>query len=145
MLSYHQSSFSLFFCLQIFGFLATIVFSLDFYLIFNELATFLKEGGQTEAEPSRQRGNSPNQTGISRNIQNRSNKDRFVLPTPQMPSQSVSQSVAGVTGDPRTLLSCGSKWSGHFISQTFWCCGWWVDEAMQYIRGLHHKRYIQLH
>ncbi|CAF99714.1 unnamed protein product, partial [Tetraodon nigroviridis] len=29
----------------IFGFCATIVFALDFYLIFNELATFLKEGG----------------------------------------------------------------------------------------------------
>lgn len=42
---------------QIFGFIATIAFALDFYLIFNELATFLKDGGQTEAEPSRQRGN----------------------------------------------------------------------------------------
>ncbi|TNM91000.1 CKLF-like MARVEL transmembrane domain-containing protein 3 [Takifugu rubripes] len=39
----------------IFGFIATIAFALDFYLIFNELATFLKDGGQTEAEPSRQR------------------------------------------------------------------------------------------
>lgn len=43
--------------LQIFGFIATIVFAFDFYLIFNELAAFLKEGGQTDAEPTRQRGN----------------------------------------------------------------------------------------
>uniref|UniRef100_A0A674MDT2 CKLF-like MARVEL transmembrane domain containing 3 n=1 Tax=Takifugu rubripes TaxID=31033 RepID=A0A674MDT2_TAKRU len=57
----------------IFGFIATIAFALDFYLIFNELATFLKDGGQTEAEPSRQRGNATNQRvqrdgGVSRNI-----------------------------------------------------------------------------
>ncbi|KAF3832752.1 hypothetical protein F7725_026417 [Dissostichus mawsoni] len=41
----------------IFGFIATIVFALDFYLIFNELATFLKQGGgETNEEPSRQQG-----------------------------------------------------------------------------------------
>ncbi|XP_059211522.1 CKLF-like MARVEL transmembrane domain-containing protein 3 [Centropristis striata] len=45
----------------IFGFIATIVFALDFYLIFNELATFLKHGGggggegDSTEEPSRQR------------------------------------------------------------------------------------------
>lgn len=38
----------------IFGFIATIVFALDFYLIFNELANFLKQGGETTEEPSRQ-------------------------------------------------------------------------------------------
>lgn len=39
----------------IFGFIATIVFALDFYFIFNELATFLKQGGgETNEEPSRQ-------------------------------------------------------------------------------------------
>ncbi|XP_034738338.1 CKLF-like MARVEL transmembrane domain-containing protein 3 [Etheostoma cragini] len=39
----------------IFGFIATIVFALDFYLIFNELATFLKQGGgESNEEPSRQ-------------------------------------------------------------------------------------------
>ncbi|XP_078100968.1 CKLF-like MARVEL transmembrane domain-containing protein 3 isoform X1 [Sander vitreus] len=39
----------------IFGFIATIVFALDFYLIFNELATFLKQGGgESHEEPSRQ-------------------------------------------------------------------------------------------
>ncbi|XP_054471686.1 CKLF-like MARVEL transmembrane domain-containing protein 3 [Anoplopoma fimbria] len=38
----------------IFGFIATIVFALDFYFIFNELATFLKQGGgETNEEPSR--------------------------------------------------------------------------------------------
>ncbi|XP_041846962.1 CKLF-like MARVEL transmembrane domain-containing protein 3 [Melanotaenia boesemani] len=39
----------------IFGFVATIVFALDFYLIFNELATFLKQGGESNEEPSGQR------------------------------------------------------------------------------------------
>lgn len=43
--------------LQIFGFVATIVFALDFYLIFNELANFLKQGGESNDEPSRQQGN----------------------------------------------------------------------------------------
>ncbi|XP_073321308.1 CKLF-like MARVEL transmembrane domain-containing protein 3 [Pagrus major] len=38
----------------IFGFIATIVFALDFYLIFNELASFLKQGGESNEEPSRQ-------------------------------------------------------------------------------------------
>ncbi|KAM9410149.1 CKLF-like MARVEL transmembrane domain-containing protein 3 [Pholidichthys leucotaenia] len=38
----------------IFGFIATIVFALDFYLIFNELANFLKRGGESNEEPSRQ-------------------------------------------------------------------------------------------
>ncbi|XP_029000205.1 CKLF-like MARVEL transmembrane domain-containing protein 3 [Betta splendens] len=38
-----------------FGFVATIVFALDFYLIFNELANFLKQGRESnEDEPSRQ-------------------------------------------------------------------------------------------
>ncbi|XP_033468743.1 CKLF-like MARVEL transmembrane domain-containing protein 3 [Epinephelus fuscoguttatus] len=39
----------------IFGFIATIVFALDFYHIFNELAAFLKQGGgESNDEPSRQ-------------------------------------------------------------------------------------------
>nr|XP_057944336.1 CKLF-like MARVEL transmembrane domain-containing protein 3 [Doryrhamphus excisus] len=38
----------------VFGFIATIAFALDFYLIFNELANFLKQGGETTEEPSRQ-------------------------------------------------------------------------------------------
>ncbi|XP_041639418.1 CKLF-like MARVEL transmembrane domain-containing protein 3 [Cheilinus undulatus] len=38
----------------VFGFFATIVFALDFYLIFNELADFLKQGGGSNDEPSRQ-------------------------------------------------------------------------------------------
>lgn len=29
---------------QVFGFFATIVFAIDFYLIFNEVAKFLKQG-----------------------------------------------------------------------------------------------------
>ncbi|XP_040016472.1 CKLF-like MARVEL transmembrane domain-containing protein 3 [Gasterosteus aculeatus] len=38
----------------IFGFIATIVFALDFYLIFNELAAFLKQGaGESSEEPTR--------------------------------------------------------------------------------------------
>ncbi|KAF0043099.1 hypothetical protein F2P81_004436 [Scophthalmus maximus] len=40
----------------VFGFIATIVFALDFYLIFNELANFLKQGGESNEEPSRQQG-----------------------------------------------------------------------------------------
>uniref|UniRef100_A0A8C9XTQ9 CKLF-like MARVEL transmembrane domain containing 3 n=1 Tax=Sander lucioperca TaxID=283035 RepID=A0A8C9XTQ9_SANLU len=49
----------------IFGFIATIVFALDFYLIFNELATFLKQGGgESNEEPSRQQGNTPNENLI---------------------------------------------------------------------------------
>ncbi|MGH0150749.1 UNVERIFIED_CONTAM: hypothetical protein FKN15_018485 [Acipenser sinensis] len=32
----------------VFGFIATIVFALDFYAIFNELANFLKQGDTTE-------------------------------------------------------------------------------------------------
>ncbi|KAM6942856.1 CKLF-like MARVEL transmembrane domain-containing protein 3 [Xenentodon cancila] len=39
----------------IFGFIATIAFALDFYLIFNELAAFLKQGGESNEEPSGQR------------------------------------------------------------------------------------------
>nr|XP_015808216.2 CKLF-like MARVEL transmembrane domain-containing protein 3 [Nothobranchius furzeri] len=39
----------------VFGFIATIVFALDFYLIFNELIGFLKQGGETNEEPSRRR------------------------------------------------------------------------------------------
>ncbi|XP_028296972.1 CKLF-like MARVEL transmembrane domain-containing protein 3 [Gouania willdenowi] len=38
----------------IFGFIATIAFALDFYFIFNELANFLKQGGEPNEEPSRQ-------------------------------------------------------------------------------------------
>ncbi|XP_006780364.1 CKLF-like MARVEL transmembrane domain-containing protein 3 [Neolamprologus brichardi] len=38
----------------IFGFIATIVFAVDFYFIFNELASFLKQGGESNEEPSRQ-------------------------------------------------------------------------------------------
>ncbi|KAJ8247304.1 hypothetical protein GJAV_G00244760 [Gymnothorax javanicus] len=34
----------------VFGFLATIVFALDFYFIFNELANFLKQGGESATE-----------------------------------------------------------------------------------------------
>lgn len=32
---------------QVFGFFATIVFAIDFYLIFNEVAKFLKQGDST--------------------------------------------------------------------------------------------------
>ncbi|XP_034021549.1 CKLF-like MARVEL transmembrane domain-containing protein 3, partial [Thalassophryne amazonica] len=39
----------------IFGFIATIVFAFDFYIIFNDLADFLKQGGETTEEPSRPR------------------------------------------------------------------------------------------
>ncbi|KAK5603690.1 hypothetical protein CRENBAI_002430 [Crenichthys baileyi] len=39
----------------IFGFIATIVYALDFYLIFNELTGFLKQGGESNEEPSGQR------------------------------------------------------------------------------------------
>uniref|UniRef100_A0A3P9MCE9 CKLF-like MARVEL transmembrane domain containing 3 n=1 Tax=Oryzias latipes TaxID=8090 RepID=A0A3P9MCE9_ORYLA len=35
----------------VFGFVATIVFALDFYFIFNELASFLKQGGESSEEP----------------------------------------------------------------------------------------------
>lgn len=49
---YQMSFFS-----QVFGFIATIVFALDFYFIFNELANFLKEGGESNVESSRQQGN----------------------------------------------------------------------------------------
>lgn len=49
--------FFLFYFLQVFGFIATIVFALDFYFIFNELATFLKEGGESNDEPTREPGN----------------------------------------------------------------------------------------
>lgn len=38
----------------VFGFIATIVFALDFYHIFNELANFLKDGGETNEATSRQ-------------------------------------------------------------------------------------------
>ncbi|XP_029904061.1 CKLF-like MARVEL transmembrane domain-containing protein 3 [Myripristis murdjan] len=38
----------------VFGFLATIVFALDFYVIFNDLADFLKQGGETNDETVRQ-------------------------------------------------------------------------------------------
>ncbi|KAM5262843.1 CKLF-like MARVEL transmembrane domain-containing protein 3 [Ctenodactylus gundi] len=34
----------------VFGFLATIVFAVDFYLIFNDMAKFLKQGDSTDAE-----------------------------------------------------------------------------------------------
>lgn len=53
---YQMSFFS-----QVFGFIATIVFALDFYFIFNELANFLKEGGESNVESSRQQGNTPNE------------------------------------------------------------------------------------
>lgn len=36
---------------QVFGFFATIVFAIDFYLIFNDVAKFLKQGGSAE-EPT---------------------------------------------------------------------------------------------
>ncbi|KAJ8339972.1 hypothetical protein SKAU_G00346050 [Synaphobranchus kaupii] len=35
----------------VFGFIATIVFAFDFYLIFNDLANFLKQGGESGDEP----------------------------------------------------------------------------------------------
>uniref|UniRef100_A0A8C0N8Y2 CKLF like MARVEL transmembrane domain containing 3 n=2 Tax=Canis lupus familiaris TaxID=9615 RepID=A0A8C0N8Y2_CANLF len=34
--------------MMVFGFFATIVFAVDFYLIFNDVAKFLKEGDSTE-------------------------------------------------------------------------------------------------
>ncbi|XP_047436819.1 CKLF-like MARVEL transmembrane domain-containing protein 3 [Mugil cephalus] len=43
----------------IFGFIATIAFALDFYLIFNELASFLKQGGgESNEEQSGQQDDS---------------------------------------------------------------------------------------
>lgn len=33
---------------QVFGFLATIVFAIDFYLIFNNVAKFLKQGDSAD-------------------------------------------------------------------------------------------------
>lgn len=42
----------------VFGFIATIVFALDFYFIFNELADFLKQGGGGPDETSRPPANS---------------------------------------------------------------------------------------
>ncbi|KAM4630631.1 CKLF-like MARVEL transmembrane domain-containing protein 3 [Polymixia lowei] len=42
----------------VFGFIATIVFALDFYVIFNDLADFLKQGGESNDEPSRRQGDS---------------------------------------------------------------------------------------
>ncbi|KAJ3593488.1 hypothetical protein NHX12_005822, partial [Muraenolepis orangiensis] len=36
----------------VFGFIATIVFAFDFYIIFNDLADFLKHGGQPSGQPS---------------------------------------------------------------------------------------------
>ncbi|XP_041715709.1 CKLF-like MARVEL transmembrane domain-containing protein 3 isoform X2 [Coregonus clupeaformis] len=41
------------FPLMVFGFIATIVFALDFYFIFNDLANFLKKGGDSGDEPPR--------------------------------------------------------------------------------------------
>ncbi|XP_017313983.1 CKLF-like MARVEL transmembrane domain-containing protein 3 [Ictalurus punctatus] len=38
----------------VFGFVATIVFALDFYFIFNELADFLKGGGSNEEPQNKQ-------------------------------------------------------------------------------------------
>ncbi|XP_060715390.1 CKLF-like MARVEL transmembrane domain-containing protein 3 isoform X2 [Tachysurus vachellii] len=38
----------------VFGFIATIVFALDFYFIFNELADFLKGGGSNEEPQEKQ-------------------------------------------------------------------------------------------
>ncbi|XP_066569826.1 CKLF-like MARVEL transmembrane domain-containing protein 3 isoform X2 [Amia ocellicauda] len=35
----------------VFGFVATIVFALDFYVIFNDLANFLKQGGDSTEPP----------------------------------------------------------------------------------------------
>uniref|UniRef100_A0A3B3S0M5 CKLF-like MARVEL transmembrane domain containing 3 n=1 Tax=Paramormyrops kingsleyae TaxID=1676925 RepID=A0A3B3S0M5_9TELE len=35
----------------VFGFIATIVFAIDFYFIFNDLATFLKQGRTPDEEP----------------------------------------------------------------------------------------------
>ncbi|CAL8246974.1 unnamed protein product [Lota lota] len=35
----------------VFGFIATIVFAFDFYIIFNDLADFLRRGGQPSEEP----------------------------------------------------------------------------------------------
>lgn len=86
------------------------MFALDFYLIFNELATFLKEGGQTNAEPARQRGNPPNPraphkhgSAVTLKIAQISGaEDRSVLQTPQIRSQS----VAGLTGGPQTPTLC---------------------------------------
>ncbi|CAL8350790.1 unnamed protein product [Merluccius merluccius] len=37
----------------VFGFIATIVFAFDFYIIFNDLADFLKHGGQPSEETAR--------------------------------------------------------------------------------------------
>ncbi|KAJ7985944.1 hypothetical protein DPEC_G00345710 [Dallia pectoralis] len=37
----------------VFGFIATIVFALDFYIIFNDLANFLKQPGESSDDPPR--------------------------------------------------------------------------------------------
>ncbi|KAG7258796.1 hypothetical protein CRUP_001180, partial [Coryphaenoides rupestris] len=42
--------------MQVFGFMATIVFAFDFYIIFNDLADFLKQGGQPSEETPRRTG-----------------------------------------------------------------------------------------
>lgn len=43
----------------VFGFIATIIFAFDFYVIFNDLADFLKQGGETMSdEPARRQDNS---------------------------------------------------------------------------------------
>lgn len=45
---------------QVFGFFATIVFAIDFYLIFNEVAKFLKQGDSgNEATAHRTEGEWP--------------------------------------------------------------------------------------
>lgn len=143
--SYHQLSFFS----QIFGFIATIVFALDFYFIFNELATFLKEGGQTDEEPSRQRGNSPNRrvprkqgSAATLNITKiSSDKDQSVLQTLQILSQSVSQSQVSQETHRRSV--CVS-----WVVREVWSLDnlmlWLMDELMQYIRGVYHKAYKQI-
>ncbi|KAG9341357.1 hypothetical protein JZ751_019463 [Albula glossodonta] len=42
----------------VFGFIATVVFAFDFYVIFNELVSFIRQGGQPSEEP--QAGDSGN-------------------------------------------------------------------------------------
>lgn len=41
---------------QVFGFAATIVFAIDFYITFNELVTFLKQGSSDSPEGRKTEG-----------------------------------------------------------------------------------------
>ena len=52
--SVHHNDTVCIFSMQVFGFIATIVFAFDFYIIFNDLADFLRQGGHPSEERPRQ-------------------------------------------------------------------------------------------